>query len=468
MEQNSNLSTAGGDSRRDFFKKAATATAAAVASANVFKTPVYGQNQAPSTGRAIGANDRITVGYVGIGGWPSNCPGMGLAHVQSQKNNAAENNIAQAAVCDLYSVRNDHSKELIGGADVKAYSDYRKLLERKDIDAIVISTHDTWHAKISIDSMEAGKHVYCEKPVTRYLPEVFDVHDTVKRTGKVYQAGSQGCSAAAWSRAAEWIKAGKIGKPVWAQGYYNRNNPKGEWNYSIINDAGPQNIDWQTWLGPVHNKIPFNADHFFRWRKFYPYCTGLLGDLVPHRLFPLMLATGNPEFPTRVVSVGTQAWNTDEHTPGALKRDVPEHVELIAEFPSGMTIVIASSTVNATSPGFVIYGHEATLSIGDQGNRIELVPERQFSEEIDPEAENGLTPHEDVGVHEKNWFDSIRSNKTPNASIDLAVRAQTVISLAEMSNRLKIACLFDEKTRKVTTGDGKEVAPLTYGSTDRS
>lgn len=463
MEQNSNLTAADGDSRRDFLKKTAAA-AAAVASTSALKTPVYGQNQAPSTGRAIGANDRISVGYIGIGGWPSNCPGMGLAHVQSQKKNAADNNIAQSAVCDLYTVRNDHSKEVIGGADVKAYRDYRKLLEKKDIDAVVISTHDTWHAQISIDAMESGKHVYCEKPVTRYLPEVFDVNDVVKKTGKIYQAGSQGCSAAAWHRAAEWIRAGNIGKPVWAQGYYNRNNPKGEWNYSITPDAGPNNIDWETWLGPVQNKIPFNADHFFRWRKFYPYCTGLLGDLVPHRLFPLMLATGNPEFPSRVVCIGTQAVNTDAHTPGALRRDVPEHVELIAEFPSGMTIVIASSTVNATSPGFVIYGHQATLKVGDQGNRIELVPERPFSEDIDPVAENGLTPHEDVGVHEKNWFDSIRANKTPNASIDLAMRAQTVISLAEMSNRMKIACLFDEKTRKITTGDGKEVKPMTYGS----
>lgn len=462
MEQNSNLPMAGGDSRRDFIKKAAT-TAAAVASTGILKTPVYGQNQAPSTGRVIGANDRITVGYVGIGGWPSNCPGMGLAHVRSQKNNAAENNVAQAAVCDLYSVRNDHAREVIGGNDVKAYDNYEKLLERKDIDAVVISTHDVWHAKISIDAMESGKHVYCEKPVTRYLPEVFQVHDAVKKTGKVYQAGSQGCSAAAWQRAAEWIQDGKIGTPVWAQGYYNRNNPKGEWNYSIIPDAGPQNINWDSWLGPVHKKIPFNADHFFRWRKFYPYCTGLLGDLVPHRLFPLMLATGNPEFPKRVVCVGAQLVNSDEGTPGALKREVPEHIELIAEFPSGFTIMIVSSTVTATSPGFVIYGQQGSLNIGDQGNRIELVPERQFAEEIDPEALNGLTPHEDVGVHEKNWFDSIRSNKTPNANIDLAIRAQTVISLAEMSNRLNITCLYDEKTRKITTGDGREVEPLNYG-----
>jgi len=146
-----------------------------------------------------------------------------------------------------------------------------------------------------------------------------------------------------------------------------------------------------------------------------------------------------------------------------LERNVPEHVELIAEFPSGLLVTVVSSSVNATSPGFVIYGHKATINLGDQGNRLSLVPERPFAEEIDPVPLDGLEPHEDVGVHEKNWFESIRANKQPNANIDIALKAQAVISLAEMSDRLNITCLFDEKTRKITTGDGKEIKPFTYG-----
>ena len=255
---------------------------------------------------------------------------------------------------------------------------------------------------------------------------------------------------------------------VWGQGYYCRNNPKGEWNYRIDPEATPETVNWNMWLGPVHKKVAFNADHFFRWRKFYPYCAGLLGDLVPHRLLPLMLATGNPEFPKRVVCIGTNPVDTDRNTPGALERDVAEHINLLVEFPSGLTLTIASSTVNATSPGFVIYGHQATLNIGDQGNRLQLVPERPFAEEIDPLTMDGLEPHEDVAVHEKNWFDSIRANKQPNASIELAVRAQTVISLAEMSQRLNITCQFDEKSRKVMDGAGKEIKPITYGTLELS
>ncbi len=467
MDQNNQPSSAGAETRRNFIKKAATA-AAVVAATNPFKTQVYGQNSAPSAGRVVGANDRIAVGYIGIGGPPSNCPGMGLAHVDSQKSHASENNIAQAAVCDLYKNRNDIAKEHIGGSEVTAFDDYRKLLERKDIDAVVIATHDVWHARCAIDAMQAGKHVYLEKPMARYLGEAFEIYEAVKHTGRVFQVGSQGCSGAAWQKAAELIQAGKIGKLIWGQGYYCRNNPKGEWNYSIDTGATPETVNWKMWLGQVHKKVEFNPDHFFRWRKFYPYCTGLLGDLVPHRLLPLMLATGSPEFPKRVVCTGTKPVGTDKGTPGALERDVPEHIELLAEFPSGLTLTIVSSTVSATSPGFVIYGHQATLNIGDAGNRLALVPERPFADEIDPITMDGLEPHEDVGVHEKNWFDCIRANKKPNADIELAIRAQTVISLAEMSQRLNMTCQFDEKTRQITDGSGKTIPAITYGTLELS
>ena len=141
----------------------------------------------------------------------------------------------------------------------------------------------------------------------------------------------------------------------------------------------------------------------------------------------------------------------------------------IAEMkPSGVSLMLACSTVNARSPGFALYGHHATLEVGTSGERIELKPEKEFSEEVDPESVEGLKPTEDIGAHHKNWLDCIRTNKQPNCGIDLAVRVQTVISLAEMSDRLKMACLFDEKTRKVTDASGKEIAPLTYGSTELS
>jgi predicted dehydrogenase len=389
-----------------------------------------------------------------------------MAHVTSMKKNAADNNIVEAAVCDVSKTRIANAKKEIGG-DCEGFEDHRKLLERKDIDAVCISTVDHWHTPCSIDAMNAGKHVYVEKPMTRYLEEAFAIYDTVKRTGKVLQGGSQGCSDAKWHKAAELVKAGKIGPVVVMEGSYMRNSPKGEWNYDIHPWCTPEDLNWDRWSTPVHKKVPFSADHYFRWRKYYPYCAGLLGDLFPHRLHPYMLATGNPEFPVRVVSIGTRRVHTDRLTPGTPERDVPESIQMLAEFPSGLTMIIASSTVSEFGLQEVIRGHHARLEMGGNG-RVELKPERPFSEEVDPAVFGNLQPGEHIQFHEKNWFDCIRSGKEPNAGIDLAVKVQTVISLAEMSDRLNVTCLFDEKTRKITTGDGRPVKPITYGTLELS
>jgi hypothetical protein len=210
MDQIENIPTAGAETRRDFIKKAATA-AAVVASTNIFKTPVYGQNQAPSPGRVIGANDRIVVGFIGVGG-------QGMQHVNSMKKYAADNNIAQPAVCDVSKTRIANAKQAIGG-DCEGFEDHRKLLERKDIDAVCISTVDHWHTPCSIDAMNAGKHVYVEKPMTRYLEEAFAIYDTVKRTGKVLQVGSQGCTDAKWHQSRRVGESWQIG-PVVAHGRF--------------------------------------------------------------------------------------------------------------------------------------------------------------------------------------------------------------------------------------------------------
>lgn len=451
-----NNSIGSGASRREFLKSATAATAA-VAATGIIKTPVYGQNQAPSA-NVTGANSRITLGHIGVGG-------QGMAHVSQMKPKHGDNNTASIAVCDVSKYRQDFAKSKIldGNADgkVDTYGDYRKLLERKDIDAIVCATVDHWHTKISVDAVNAGKHVYVEKPMTRYLSEAFEIYDAVKKTGKILQVGSQGCSDQKWHEAARLIQSGKIGPIVMSQGSYMRNSPKGEWNYTIQNWCTETDTDWKMWMGPVKKQIPFNADHYFRWRKYYPYCAGLLGDLFPHKLHPYMLATGNPEFPTRVACVGSKKFNTDKNTPNTPARDVPEIVQLIAEFPSGYVMHITSSTVNEVGTQEMIRGHKATLTMA--GNKVELTPGRPFTEEIDPYTSPAF-PGENLPNHHKNWFDSIRANKQPNAGIDLAVKVQTVISLAEMSERLSIMCSFDPVTRKVTDGSGKEVKALTYGS----
>ncbi len=451
-------------SSRRLFLKRTTGAVALAGAAKSLVTPIYGQNQAPSANVA-GANEKIVCGYIGVGGQGSGAHvGQDLAHFK-------ENNTAFAAVCDVSKTRvNDAKKKITegGGGNVDGYEDYRKLLERKDIDTIFCATVDHWHTKVSCDAMESGKHVYVEKPMTRYLDEAFRIQDTAKKTGKLLQVGSQGCSDPKWHQAAEWIKAGKIGHIVMTQGSYMRNNPWGEWNYTIQPWAKTDDINWDMWMGNQIKRIrPFTADHYFRWRKYYPYCSGLLGDLFPHKLHPYMLATGNPEFPVRVAAIGSRAFKTDLNNEGRkpeqateFVRDVPEIIELIAEFPSGYVMHITSSTVNEQGTQELIRGQKATLTMA--GNKVELRPERPYAEEIDPESSPAF-PAESVALHHANFFAAIRGQQKLNAGIDLAVKVQTVISLAEASDRMGIVCYFDPATRKVTDGMGRPVSMPTYG-----
>jgi predicted dehydrogenase len=446
MNANSSDKNEAGATRRTFIKQAAT-VAAVVGTTNVFKTPVYGQTQAPSPGRVIGANERINVAYVGTGK-------QGMEHVRLQKKFAQENNITQVAACDLYEKHLGDAKKTIGLTDADGYRDHRKMLERKDIDAVVAAPIDIWHAQVTVDALEAGKHVFCEKPMTRYLAEAFEVYDAVKKSGKVYVIGSQGCMDPKWHKAAEWIKAGKLGELVWGQGSYCRNNKNNsEWSYLVDPEANEQNLDWYRWLGRAP-KIPFNPQHYFSWHKYYAYNSGIIGNLLPHRFQPLMLATGKPEFPRRVVCTGTRKVSTD--------REITDTTHLLAEFPSGLTLVVAGTTVNEQGLPEMLRGRKGTLHFASSQNRVELKPESIFSEEFEAEDFSAGEPTERIERLEKDFFECIRSGKVPVANVELAIRAQTVLCLAEMSERLGLALFFEPETRTVKTGDGRVVPLLSY------
>ena len=438
-------------SRREFIKKGAVAAAAVVAGcAPKASEPIRRTAAVPPAG-PVGAGERLVVGFIGVGGQGFN------SHVMPVKNFGADQNVVGAAVCDLYSKRRETARVELELPEDAAYADYRAILDRKDIDGVFIGTVDHWHARVAIDAMDAGKHVYCEKPMTRYLDEAFAVHDAVKRTGRVFQIGSQYCTEGKWHTAAGMIRSGRIGPPVLGQNSYTRNNPDGEWNYEIDPDVSPETLDWNSWLGPVSQR-EFSADHYHRWRKYYPYCAGILGDLLAHRIHPLLIATGNPEFPIRVVCLGTRKITPD--------RDVPDNTQLVAEFPSGLSIVVIGSTVNEQGLDQVIRGHEATLYFG--GNTVELRPERPFADLVDPVLVDNIEPGVSIPDHIANWYDAIRNNKAPNGNIDVAIRAQTIISLAEMSDRLGEMMHFDEATRTVTAGNGRQIEPITYGTLDLS
>ncbi len=205
------------------------------------------------------------------------------------------------AVCDLYTGRLDRAKEK-WGPDVFTTRDYRVLLQRKDIDAVLICTSDNWHQKIAIDALAAGKHVYCEKPMVQYIEQGHALIDAHHKSGKVFQVGSQRASSVAILKAKEYYEKGIIGELTNVQAKVDRWNANGAWNYSIPTDATPETVDFDTFLGTA-SKVPFDATRFFRWRNYKEYGTGVAGDLFVHLLTGVHTITGS-KGPNEVFALG--------------------------------------------------------------------------------------------------------------------------------------------------------------------
>ena len=279
--------------------------------------------------RALGANDRIVFGVIGTGG-------MGTGHLNNLVKRSEEDNVRVAAVCDVYQKRLDRAAAI---ASAQPYTDYRRLLERKDIDAVLIATPDHWHGKISIDALDAGKHVYCEKPMTHTVDQAIAVRDASRRhKDLVFQVGVQGTSNPQVWQAREAIQKGQIGQVTWAHGSYNRNQRVCAFNgppYTIDPSAGPDatgpnRIDWDMWLGHKFGlapKIPYNPEHYFRFRKYWAYSGGVATDLLYHKLAPLLLAIAGPdgEYPVRVSTSGGLYVEKDG-------RDIPDVFLMTADF----------------------------------------------------------------------------------------------------------------------------------------
>jgi predicted dehydrogenase len=430
--------------RRDFIKTTGVTTAGLVAASLIGGETTPTRAAAPSlptSARIIGANDRINYGFIGVGG-------MGSGHVAIIKNFAEskEENVLGVAACDVFEKRRNKVKDTLKLSDGQIYTDYRKLLENKDVDVVVIATPDHWHAPIAIEAMEAGKHIYVEKPMTHTLDEAFDMWKVAKKTNRIVQVGSHGCSDPKWLKSREIAKANRLGRMLWAQGSYCRNNPKGEWNYTIEPEANEQTIDWKQWLGKAP-KRPFSAERYFRWRKYWDYGTGIIGDLWPHRLHPLMVGMNILEFPKTVNCIGGNLCDTDKGN--GEERDVADTTMMTVEFPSGVMIFLAGATVNERGVEDVIRGQKANLLCG--GTKLELVPERPYAEEIEAKDETPPDSGETHAKHQKNFIHSVRNNVAPNCDIELGVRVQTIVSMAEASYRKGKSMQFDQAKMKMTS-----------------
>ena len=189
------------------------------------------------------------------------------------------------------------------GADIPTTRDYRSLLDRKDVDAVIVAVADFQHRRVVLDCLEAGKDVYCEKPMSHNVHDGLAMVEAVQKGKRIFQAGSQRVSNIAFKKAAEIYKSGRLGEVTYIEAHTDRNGPSGAWVYPIAPDASPETIDWKTWLRDAPER-PFSAERFFRWRCFADYGEGLAGDLFVHLISGIQCVSGINAVPSRAYSSG--------------------------------------------------------------------------------------------------------------------------------------------------------------------
>jgi predicted dehydrogenase len=411
----------------------------------------------PTRARVIGANGRINLGVIGVGG-----EGSFLARQFSSM--AEKHNLQILAVCDVYEKRKKEAGERY---KCKGTLDYREIIGNKEIDGVLIATPDHWHAPIAIQAMNAGKDVYLEKPMTRTVEEAKQVYETSVKTKRILQIGSQTTSADQWWKARKAIQDGMIGKMIMSQGSYHRNwngrqNPPGEWNWPIDAEAGPEGkgdnyIDWKMWLGSAP-KRPWNADRFFRFRKYWDYSGGIATDLFYHVMAPLNLVWGGGEFPYRVAGTGGIYVFKDE-------REVPDTFMLVADYPSGHSVVLSSSMANGRHIPGLIRGYDGTIVMVEHGmfegrtDYITVIAERHSAEEFKKkygvaEVQIKVEPRPS---HYENFIQCMRTREKPVLDGLTAYKAMVSIAMSVESYRSGQMLYFDELKQKVVTKPPRKV-----------
>jgi predicted dehydrogenase len=293
------------DNRRGFLKKLGLAGAAATMMPTAFATENNPLNYLERSASSLN-KETIRLGLIGAGG-------MGVADTETA---LQHENVELIAVCDLYEGRLGDAKKR-WGSNISLTTEYKEILQRNDIDAVIIATPDHWHKQISIDALKAGKHVYCEKPMVHSIGEGKDVIEAWKKSGKVYLVGSQGLSSLGNEKAKELLEAGAIGEINYAEGFWARNSPEGAWQYNIPEDASPETVEWDKFIANT-TKRPFDAMRFFRWRNYLDYGTGMSGDLFVHLFSSLHFITSSPG-PNKVAATGgLRYWEDGREVPDVL------------------------------------------------------------------------------------------------------------------------------------------------------
>jgi predicted dehydrogenase len=400
--------------RRRFLKQ----TGAAIAAASVLTA----RNRA----RAAGANERLNVGIIGCGGIVMN------GHLPHLLRLRKENEIEIVAVCDVYETAAKQCAARIQevGGQARVLRQHKEILALDTVDYVLNGTPEHQHAPITLDALDAGKHVYCEKPMTHTIEEAQRVLKKACDSGLKLQVGVQGMSDDSYSSAFEAIKEGKLGPVVAAQIEYVRNyKGNGPWRAHAdrYNDPKPADLDWESWLGPA-TKRPYDPARYWDWRCYRDYSGGVATDLFVHRLTRILKACGLT-FPEYVVGMGgIFLWDDG--------RDLPDNFEMIAQYPRhegitpGMTVRILGTMGNAHRSDHCIRGHDATLIFTPEG--WEILPEsaRGGRKPITTFKKTGA---ENQYLHHRNLHAAIRSNAPLHCPPELGLYGVVAVCMANQS-----------------------------------
>jgi predicted dehydrogenase len=432
-------------SRRKFLKASGAAAVTATTAALTAK-----QSRA-----AAGSNERLRIGFIGPGGrgFGAHVKKLCALHGDGRK-------IELVGVAEVYEKQRnkvaDYIKEKTG-TDPGRYVDYNDMIEKENLDAVCIGTPDHWHHKQTIDSLNAGLHVYCEKPMTKTVEEAFNVEKVWKESGKVMQVGVQSTSLAVWDEVREMLQEGKLGKVLGFQTEYFRNSDMGQWRYyKLEKEMNPKTIDWDRWLGKNEElgpDLPFDREVYAQWRRFWPFGSGMFTDLFVHRTTAMLKGTGL-RLPRRVVGAGGLFLEYDG-------RDVPDVATVVADFDEGVEGLITATMCNQESRiNQLIRGHFGTFKFGNgEGfDGFDFVAERPQVTHVrgnDDERISTSPVPDTTKAHFANWLDSIEAGEPMmcNNPPDLGAAAIAVVILGAQSYRNGEVYFINQETREISTKD---------------
>jgi predicted dehydrogenase len=387
---------------------------------------------ARSYSQTAGAGERMRVGVIG-------CGGMATGHMQSLLRMKETDNVEIVAVCDVYQKRLDRAAQLTGA---RPFKDYRQLLADKDVDYVLIATPEHWHYRMTMDAAAAGKHIYCEKPMTQTSDQAKRVCERIKETGVKMQVGVQGMSDDSYEKANEYVKQGVLGDVVLAQIDYSRNHRADFWAGPPDPDVRPgENLDWNAWLGDAPGR-PFDMDRFLYWRRYWDYSSGIASDLFIHRVTRIIKALGLT-FPMRGAGLGGK-WHFRDS-----KAEIPDTFNVLLDYPGGPTVLLVSSMANDTPVDHVLRGHKATLEFTPTGFVIR--PQRLFEKELQ-EIVHQKTGAEDVRLHHRNLMAAIRSNAPLKCDCTLGWYGVAASEMGVQAFRRQQYTRWDEGRQRIVKG----------------